>query len=71
MEKYVIDQNYTIEMTIDKMEKELIKGVIVVNDDRKVVGLFTNGDMRAYFLRNGQLYPIKYWTERYMKRFLF
>lgn len=55
MEKYVIDQNYTIEMTIDKMEKELIKGVIVVNDDRKVVGLFTNGDMRAYFLRNGQL----------------
>ena len=55
MSKYVVDHGFTVKQTIEKMEKELIKGVIVLNDQQEVVGLFTNGDMRSFFMRNGQL----------------
>lgn len=55
MEKYVVNHAFTVKQTIEKMEKELIKGVIVVDDDKKVIGLFTNGDMRSFFMKNGQL----------------
>ena len=55
MDKYVINTGFSVREAIEKMEKELIKGVIVVNDDNKVVGLFTNGDMRSFFMKNGQL----------------
>ena len=55
MSKYVVDKSFTVKQTIEKMEKELIKGVIVLDDDEKVIGLFTNGDMRSFFMRSGQL----------------
>ena len=55
MSKYVVSHSFTVKQTIEQMEKELIKGVIVLNDDEEVIGLFTNGDMRSFFMRNGQL----------------
>lgn len=55
MDKYVVNTSYNVKQTIEKMEKELIKGVIVVDDSKTVVGLFTNGDMRSFFMRGGQL----------------
>ncbi len=55
LEKYLIDENYTVKQTIEKMEKELIKAVLVVNDKRQVLGLFSNGDMRKFFLKGGSL----------------
>ncbi|MCR5214372.1 MAG: NTP transferase domain-containing protein [Eubacterium sp.] len=55
MEKYVVNSNFTVKQTIEKMENELIKGVVVLNDNEEVIGLFTNGDMRSFFMRNGQL----------------
>ena len=55
MDRYVVSDNFTVKQTIEKMEKELIKGVVVVNNNGVVIGLFTNGDMRSFFMRNGQL----------------
>ena len=55
IEKYLIDETYTIKQTIEKMEKELIKAVLIVNEKRQVLGLFSNGDMRKFFLRGGNL----------------
>lgn len=55
LEKYTIDISYTVKQTIEKMEKELIKAVVVVNENKQVLGLFSNGDMRKFFLRGGSL----------------
>lgn len=55
IEKYLIDETFTIKQAIEKMEKELIKAVLIVNEHRQVQGLFSNGDMRKFFLRGGAL----------------
>ena len=55
MDKYVVNTSYNVKQTIEKMEKELIKGVIVIDDNKTVIGLFTNGDMRSFFMKGGQL----------------
>ena len=55
LEKYIIDTEYTVKAAIEKMEKELIKAVVVVGTENKVAGLFANGDMRSFFLRGGNL----------------
>lgn len=55
IEKYLVDETYTIKQTIEKMEQELIKAVLIVNERRQVQGLFSNGDMRKFFLRGGNL----------------
>lgn len=55
LEKYTIDISYTVKQTIEKMEKEFIKAVVVVNENKQVLGLFSNGDMRKFFLRGGSL----------------
>lgn len=55
MDKYIVSSSFSVKQTIEKMEKELIKGVIVVDEQNIVIGLFTNGDMRSFFMRNGQL----------------
>lgn len=55
LEKYTIDISYTVKQTIEKMEKGLIKAVVVVNENKQVLGLFSNGDMRKFFLRGGSL----------------
>lgn len=54
-EKYCVDSTFTVRQTIEKMEKELIKAVIVIDSDSTVIGLFSNGDMRNFFLKGGNL----------------
>ncbi len=55
MEKYLVDTGYTVKQTIEQMEQHRIKGVIVLDSDKKVAGLFSNGDMRSFFLKGGSL----------------
>lgn len=54
-DKYIINCQSTVKEAIEKMEKELIKAVVVVDENSKVTGLFSNGDMRSFFLRGGSL----------------
>lgn len=54
-DKYIVDSQSTVKETIEKMEIESVKAVVVVDGDNKVVGLFSNGDMRSFFLRGGAL----------------
>ena len=55
MEKYLINKNNTVREAITKMEKGLVKGLVVVEEDNRVIGIFTNGDMRVFFLKGGKL----------------
>ena len=54
-EKYIVSPNVTVKQAIEQMEKELIKAVIITDQENRVLGLFTNGDMRSFFLRGGML----------------
>lgn len=54
-EKYLVNMKVTVKEAIEKMEKEQIKAVVVVDEEKTVVGLFANGDMRTFFLRGGSL----------------
>lgn len=54
-EKYLVNMQATVKEAIEKMEKELIKAVVIVDEEKTVVGLFANGDMRTFFLRGGSL----------------
>lgn len=54
-DKYIVTMHNTVKSTIEKMEKEQIKAVVVLDENEKVVGLFSNGDMRTFFLRGGDL----------------
>lgn len=55
IEKYTVTLDYSVKMAIEKMENELIKAVIVIDEKGKVAGLFSNGDMRSFFLKGGAL----------------
>jgi len=55
LKKYTITTDYTVKQAIEKMENECIKAVIIVDDSNKVLGLFSNGDMRRFFLKGGEL----------------
>lgn len=52
---YTVTTDYTVKQTIEKMEEKLIKAVIVVDENNTVLGLFSNGDMRSFFLKGGSL----------------
>lgn len=55
IDKYLITSDYSVKETIEKMNKEVIKAVVIVDNDQRVLGLFSNGDMRRYFLKGGSL----------------
>lgn len=55
LEKYSVNKNVSVKAAIEKMEKEHIKAVVIVDDETRVLGLFANGDMRTFFLRGGAL----------------
>ena len=55
LEKYTIGIQYSVKEAIEKMTDNMIKAVIVVDDSGTVRGLFSNGDMRAFFLKGGSL----------------
>lgn len=55
IDKYLITQDYTVKQAIEKMKAENVKALLVVADDNTVMGLFSNGDMREFFLSGGSL----------------
>ena len=55
LNKYLISPDLTVKQVITYMEENGLKAVVIVNDDRKLLGLFTLGDMRHFFLNNGDL----------------
>lgn len=55
LEKYFVGQNWNVKRVISHMEESSIKAVVVVDDARKLLGIFTMGDMRRFFLNNGDL----------------
>ena len=55
IEKYMIDSGCSVKEAIEQMTANMIKAVVVVDSEHIVQGLFSNGDMRAYFLRGGSL----------------
>lgn len=55
IEKYTISISATVKEAIEKMTDNMIKAVVVIDDTNIIRGLFTNGDMRTFFLRGGSL----------------
>lgn len=53
--KYIVNTQISVKSAIEKMVQERIKAVVVVDDEGAVAGLFSNGDMRNFFLRGGSL----------------
>lgn len=55
LEKYFVKPDRSVKSVIAHMEENMLKAVLVVDDLRKLLGLFTMGDMRHFFLNNGDL----------------
>lgn len=55
LEKYIISPNISVKEAIAQIETTGKKTVIVVDSAKKIVGIFTDGDMRRYVLKNGDL----------------
>lgn len=55
IDKYTVNPDCTVKDAIEKMTANLVKAVVVVDDDNIVKGLFSNGDMRVFFLKGGSL----------------
>lgn len=55
IEKYLISANLSVKQTIETMENNMIKAVLIVDNEKKVQGIFSNGDMRSFFLKGGSL----------------
>ena len=53
--KYIISSGMSVKEAIAYMEDNDIKGTVVADDENKLLGLFTLGDMRHFFLNNGKL----------------
>lgn len=52
---YLIKPDMTVKQTIAYMEEKNLKAVMVADESEKLLGLFTLGDMRHFFLNNGNL----------------
>ena len=60
IEKFLISPNVSVKDAIAQIEKTGKKTVVVVDENKKVIGIFTDGDMRRYLLKNGDLSaPVK------------
>ena len=55
IDRFVVLETCTVKEAIEKMQKENTKAVVVINNDSLVCGLFSNGDMRSFFLKGGGL----------------
>lgn len=51
--KYLIQADFTVKETISYMEEYHIPAVIIVDDQEHLLGLFSHGDMRRFFLSGG------------------
>jgi dTDP-glucose pyrophosphorylase len=55
IKKYSVSTDCTVKDAIEQMTANNIKAVVVVDDSNVVKGLFSNGDMRTFFLKGGSL----------------
>lgn len=53
--KYLISPDTTVKEAIEKIETTGKKTAFVVDSNKKLIGIFTDGDMRRYVLKNGDL----------------
>lgn len=52
---YLVRPDMTVKDVIAYMEETNLKAVLVTDENRKLMGLFSLGDMRHFFLNNGEL----------------
>lgn len=55
IDKYLIPPEMTVKEAIGKIENTGKKTALVIDKNKKLIGIFTDGDMRRYFLANGSL----------------
>ena len=53
--EYLVSSEWSVKEVVSHMEKYSAKFMIVVDDEKHLLGLFTLGDMRHFFLNNGRL----------------
>lgn len=53
--KYLVRADRTVKEVIQYMEENFLKAVLITKDDRLLLGLFSLGDMRHFFLNGGKL----------------
>lgn len=51
----LITPNSTVKDAVKLLEEKSIKGVFVIDENDKLLGIFTQGDLRRYILKNGEL----------------
>lgn len=54
-QKIMLKSDDTIKMAVEIMEQEKVLAVFVVDDGNRLMGIFTQGDLRRYILRNGKI----------------
>ncbi len=55
MKKYIIEPSFKVKDAVERMSKENIKAVLILDKNNRLIGLFSNGDMRKFFLAGGDL----------------
>lgn len=55
LRKYLVSPSKTVRETISYMEENGLKAVLITTSDNVLLGLFSLGDIRHFFLRNGKL----------------
>ena len=62
IDKYLINKNETIKSALKKIDGNHL-GIIFIEDDNKVVGVATDGDIRRFMLKEnnlGSAIPVSY-----------
>lgn len=55
IEKYLVSDDITVKQAIEVMESNMIKAVLIADENKRIQGIFSNGDMRSFFLKGGEL----------------
>ncbi len=53
--KYLVKADRSVKEVIQHMEENFLKAVLITQGDRELLGLFSLGDMRHFFLNGGKL----------------
>ena len=63
--KNIIDENFTLEQALKRLDRVDLKCLVVVSKTKKLVGTLTDGDLRRAILRkNGPSKKVKYFIHR-------
>lgn len=55
MENYLIKPDVNVRSAIQAIDEGKKKVIFIANDSKRLLGIFTDGDMRRYILKNGDL----------------